>query len=288
MRILLTLFLVSLTLSCKNEKKESQISQPENATTEIEKTEEIETDTVENTAGSVEELFTKTVENAHKKKEFLKKEAVKFDIQLNFNNQERLNATITMFTNSSKILIQKKNGDQLLYDGERVYLTPRKAKDKGARFDMFTWTYFFGLPYKLNDPGTKWAMEQDRTLEKDGVEYSTAKLTFGENVGDAPDDWYLIYRDPSTQLIKSAVYIVTYGSNGDISKAEANPHAIVYNTYEEVAGIPIATSWSFHDWTAERGLGKQLGDAAISNISFLQVNPETFLPSNNSKTISQP
>lgn len=288
MKTVISILLICLFISCKKEKKTEVITNPQPTIEEFDNNDVPASDSASDSVGSIEGLFVKTIENAHQKDNFLNQGSVKFDINLNFGGKERLDATIMMLTNSSKVLIAKKNGDQLLFDGENSYISPKNAQQKGARFDMFTWSYFFGLPYKLDDPGTKWAMEQDRTLKKDGVEYATAKLTFGENVGDAPDDWYLVYRDPATQLIKSAVYIVTFGSDGDISKAEADPHAIVYEDYKNINNIPIATSWKFYDWSEDKGLGKQLGEATLSNISFSKTGSEVFEVPDNAKIISKP
>ncbi|UZO79417.1 hypothetical protein NBT05_10615 [Aquimarina sp. ERC-38] len=288
MKRILAIIGICTIISCKNEKKTDHSVDNEPIDNVEEGTPTIEPVTSTESVASVEDLFVKTIEKAHQKETFLNKKAVSFNIKISFGGKERFNGTVLQLTNSSKIILTESNGDQVLFDGKEVYLSPEDAKDKGARFNIFTWSYFFALPYKLNDPGTKWAMEQDRTLYKDDVEYATAKLTFGEGVGDAPDDWYLVYRDPASQLIKAAVYIVTFGSKGDIAKAEADPHAIVYDNYEMVENIPIATSWKFYEWSEDKGLGKELGEATLSNIKFLQANPGTFVIPDNAKKVSMP
>ena len=211
--------------------------------------------------------FPIAIENAHKKDEFLKHKAVQFDIALIFGGNERLNAKITTLTNSGKIKIEKKDSSSLVFDGDKAWIAPAAKNYEGARFDMFTWQYFFALPFKLTDNGTNWEMPEQRIMDSSKV--NSAKLTFGENVGDAPDDWYVIYQAEDKKLA-AAAYIVTL--NREVSTAEANPHAINYHNYETVDRVPFATKWTFHNWSQENGIENEIGEARISNIKF--VDPE--------------
>ncbi|MDH7446886.1 DUF6503 family protein [Aquimarina sp. 2201CG14-23] len=280
-RILITLLSIGILSSCNQNNKE------DNKETKVEVSEEITpvepNGGIGNGALSISDHFTKSIEKTHKKDKFLSHKAVSFDINIIFNGKEHLDGKITMLTNSSKIRIDKKDESTLIYDGEKIYLYPADANDKGARFDMFTWTYFFGLPYKLSDPGTKWEMQEDRKLNN--IAHSTAKLTFEAGTGDAPDDWYVIYADPVAKSLQAAAYIVTYGSDGDTSKAEEDPHAIRYKEFTNVNNIPFATKWEFYGWTSEKGMTDNLGEATISNITFLDNEVQLFDGPENAKVI---
>ncbi|AXT58446.1 hypothetical protein D1815_22795 [Aquimarina sp. AD1] len=279
-RILVVLLTISI-IGCNQKKKEKK--------TAPEVTETKDAIPVEPNGGigdgalSISDHFIKSIEKAHKKDKFLDHKAVSFYIKIIFNGKEHLEGKVTMLTNSSKIRIDKKDESKLIYDGEKVYLCPADANDKGARFDMFTWTYFFGLPYKLSDPGTKWEMQDDRTLNN--TIHSTAKLTFEAGTGDAPDDWYVIYADPVVKSLQAAAYIVTFGSDGDTSKAEADPHAIHYKDFTTIDSIPFATKWEFYGWTSEKGMTDKLGEATISDITFLENEGKLFDDPENSKII---
>ncbi|WP_298312488.1 DUF6503 family protein [uncultured Aquimarina sp.] len=278
------IFIVLLSivmLSC-NQKKEEKNKEPE--ATENKEPIPVEPDGgIGDGALSISNHFTKTIEKAHKKDKFLNHKAVSFYVNIIFNGKEHLDGKVTMLTNSSKIRIDKKDESKLIYDGENVYLCPADANDKGARFDMFTWTYFFGLPYKLSDPGTKLELQDDRMLNN--TKHSTAKLTFEAGTGDAPDDWYIIYADPVAKSLQAAAYIVTFGSDGDTSKAEADPHAIHYKEFTTVDDIPFATKWEFYGWTSEKGMTDKLGEATITDITFLEKEGELFDDPENSKII---
>ena len=285
MKILSTMLCIFLFLGCKKDIKKTEETTESVVEEEFEQNNiPVETDNgIGDGAESIEALYVQNIEKAHAKKAFLDHDAIQFDLQLFFGGKERLNGKIIMKTNSSQIKIIRTDGSELIYNGSQVYLNPSDADDKGARFAMFTWPYFFAMPYKLNDPGTNWAMEQDREI--DDKTYPTAKLTFDKGTGDSPDDWYLVYSDPETHVLKAAAYIVTYGSDGDVAKAQADPHAIVYENFEEINGVPIATEWQFHGWSPEKGMTKNLGNATLSNFQFVEKTQDMFVVPKNAKAL---
>ncbi|MBT8296476.1 MAG: hypothetical protein KJO51_08670 [Gramella sp.] len=227
--------------------------------------------------------FSENIEEAHNKAAFMNKEAISFDIVLKFGGNSRLDGKVSMTTNSSRVRLDRADGTSIIYDGKNVYMSPDTADVAGARFDIFTWQYFFAMPFKLTDPGTVWDKTQPKTL--DSLEYDTAKLSFKSNVGDSPDDWYVVYKDSKTNRLKAAAYIVTFSQ--DPEKAEENPHAIVYDEYKSIENIDLATKWSFHDWNEEEGIGKKLGEASLSNFRFFSPDANYFAVPANSKIVSK-
>ena len=242
-------------------------------------------------AGSMEEMLpavmalpiVEELEAAHKAPQFKQKQAVSLDIELYFRGKKRLEGTLISTPNSDGIRIEKKDGTVLAYDGEQVWMSPAPNGVGGARFDVFTWQYFFMAPFKLSDPGTNWEAMDDMMFE--GEAHTTAKLTFDNDTGDAPDDWYIAYKDKNTNLLDAMAYIVTFGASQE--EAEEEPHAISYHNYKEVEGIPIATEWEFWLWTEEKGLFDQLGEAKISNVKFVKVDESTFAAPEDSKEVGR-
>ncbi|PKV49950.1 hypothetical protein ATE84_1996 [Aquimarina sp. MAR_2010_214] len=281
MKNLWILIMVIIMSSCGNNKKQ------ENHTTDtIDNAKKIPVEPdggMGDGAVSIMDHHIKNIEKAHKKADFLKHKVVSFNIAISFGGKLRLDGKITMLTNSAKIRIDKKDESTLVYTGEKVFLCPEDANDKGARFDIFTWTYFFGMPYKLNDSGSKLELENMRALNE--VEYQTAKLTFEKGTGDSPDDWYIIYTDPKNHTIQATAYIVTFGSKGDITKAEGDPHIIQFQDFKTVEGIPFATKWKFYGWTEEKGITNELGEAIITDITFLEDEGSIFETPDNAKEI---
>ena len=210
--------------------------------------------------------FSEKVENAHKKETFLKRNAIQFDLQLFFGGTERFKGTITWATNSSKGLLAYSDGRTISVEGNEIEVSDTSMSMESARFTAYTWSYFFMLPYKLNDPGTKWNDYPDKDLN--GETYAVEKLTFEAGTGDAPDDWYIVYANTETMLTKVAAYIVTAGQS--VEEAEVDPHAIEYKNYKEIEGVPIAHDWVFWAWRESGGLTEELGNANLSNIQFVE------------------
>ena len=209
------------------------------------------------------------IEEAHQKEALLSYEAVQWDFKLNFGGKERLNAKLTVLTNSTKGLLEMGDSTQIFFDQDRVYYSPNRGSNKGVRFDAFTWSYFFLLPYKLTDPGTQWSSYNSTPIA--GKAYRSEKLSFEASIGDAPEDWYIVYANPSTHLLEVAAYIVT--ANKSVEKAEEDPHAIEYADFITVEGIPIALRWVFGEWRESKGLTQELGFGEVSNIKLLKEAP---------------
>jgi hypothetical protein len=216
--------------------------------------------------------FTERLESAHKKADFQKHNAVSFDIALYFNGTERMNGTMVLATNSSASRISLKDSSTILVNQDKIFYSPNLKDTSSVRFNAYTWSYFFMMPYKISDSGV--VLTENGRLISEGKTFPTQKMSFKKGIGDAPDDWYILYVDSVTNLLNTAAYIVSFGRTA--KEAEANPHAISYSSYKEVDGIPIATSWTFWEWNEKGGVTKKIGDATISNVKFLDVKKEYF------------
>lgn len=211
----------------------------------------------------------------HNIKDFYEHDVISFDIELTFNKKERLNATIYSKTNSSKVKVEKVDGTILLFDGKEVFIKPDSAIYGKARFDALTWSYFALAPFKFADDGTQWGEIKQLPLKNKKDSIQSIKLSFEDGVGDAPDDWYQVYVNEETGLLDAMAYIVTFG-NTTQDEAEKNPHAIVYSNYHHFEGAILAGQWKFYNWSAETGLGEQIGEAMLKNIQFMEETDDLF------------
>ncbi len=244
MKYLFTLAVLLTFLSCGNEPTKTEAPQ---------------------TVKKILSPYVSTVTEAHQLGKFSSKKVLQADLQLFFRGNERLNATLTLTTDSRRGKITLKDGKEIYINDNIVKASPEFDKPLSVRFDAYTWSYFLLLPYKLTDEGTKYSSFTSDSLNNE--KYLTQKLSFGSGVGDAPDDWYILYADEKTKLLTAAAYIVTKGKN--IEEAEKEPHAIKYEDYITVDGIPFASKWTFWDWSEKEGLSNQLGNANITNIKFI-------------------
>lgn len=178
-----------------------------------------------------------------------------------------------MNPSASKTRLVLDGGAIIVFDGEKAWITPKDAPYKKPRFDALTWPYFLAAPFKLDDSGVNLKSFGEKKLL--GKMYDVAKITFGSNVGDSPDDWYILYRDKETKQLKAMAYIVTYGKKGKSSAKE--PHAIVYNNVKKVKGVSLATDWKFYNWSLEKGVfGDSIGTASVSELEFKKNDDALF------------
>ncbi len=266
-KISLILILASLTLvQCTNA---TDNSAAENGT------EDTLTTTVNDTQPTNE--FVQRIEAAHNATKFRSNEAVSFNLQLTFGGNSRFDGNVILSPSMSKIKMTGTDSSTQIFDGEKMFASAMPADVNAARFNMFTWPYFFALPYKLSDEGARFAALGKKLFEGKGLE--TYKLTFDAGVGDSPDDWYIIYLNEDG-TIHAAGYIVTFKKSKE--EAEKNPHAIVYKNYKNIDDVPMATSWEFYNWNESTGItGEPIGKATLSDFAFPKVTEDFYsLPVN--------
>ena len=114
-----------------------------------------------------------------------------------------------------------------------------------ARFYHNLMFYFYAMPFLLADDGIVYS--DAASLEKDGLIYPGIKIGYEANIGDAPDDNYILYYHPKTKKMEWLAYTVTYGKEG---KSDQYSY-IKYNKWQEVNGLllPEELTW----YTVEEG-----------------------------------
>ncbi|NAS10803.1 DUF6503 family protein [Poritiphilus flavus] len=111
------------------------------------------------------------------------------------------------------------------------------------------YTYLYGLPMKLKDPGTILDPKvQEKTFK--GKTYLVLKVTYEESVGS--DIWYF-YFDPNTYAMEVYQF---YRKDPESPSGQKGGEYILLNGMEEVSGIkmPKVRSWYYNE--NEQFLGK--------------------------------
>ncbi|WP_405351014.1 DUF6503 family protein [Nonlabens sp. Asnod3-H03] len=108
-----------------------------------------------------------------------------------------------------------------------------------ARFYHNLMFYFYTMPFILADDGIVYS--ETASLEKDGISYPGIKIAYQSNVGDSPDDEYILYYHPESKKMEWLAYTVTRGQG---SKS-TDFHFIKYNKWQEVNGLllPEELTW---------------------------------------------
>ena len=212
-----------------------------------------------------------------------------FDID--FGGSDFVAGRMAFTPSLSHIRMELDDGGTIIYREGEVTVEPadyRRAAGPDSRFHVVTWPYFMALPYKLRDPGSSLKPADIQPLEPNLLA-PALKLTFGDGVGDAPDDWYLIFTGGEDQ-IHAAAYIVSYGADGEkLAEAEAKPSIIRYADPVHVDGVPFATRWSFHFWDPTDGMSPEpKGVGVLSDIELGPIDESQFEPAADARTIPAP
>ena len=216
--------------------------------------------------------FVAGVEKAHGAAAWPKGQALRADFTIRFGDKG-WEGTFTADPDMSLVRLDAKDGTTIVFDGKEVWMTPPDSRFSGPRFWIFTPPYFALLPFKLRNEGARLAPVGPKTI--DGVTYDVAKLTFAAGTGDAPDDWYFLFRDPKTGRLDATSYIVTYAR--DAAKSALEPHILRYLDFKTVDGVTLSTRWQFFNWDEAQGPhGGMLGEWTLANVKFVPITPATF------------
>ncbi len=219
------------------------------------------------------DAFAAAIGKAHGKAALQQHEALQARLTVEFGGQTMIEGTLLTDTAGGKVRIDLDNGTHFVFDGEQAWTSPADSPVQGGRFHVLTWSYFLLAPFKLQDPGAHLQDLGQRPF-RDGKSLPAAKLTFGSDVGDSPDDWYVVYGNDHHQL-RAMAYIVTFGKG--LSAAEKEPHAITYDQPTTLDGVTFFSHWQFWNWTAEQGVhGDRIGEVKLSDLRFVVPEAGTF------------
>ncbi|MEM1134809.1 MAG: DUF6503 family protein [Bacteroidota bacterium] len=175
-------------------------------------------------------------------------------------------------------LIDLKNRKTLLitdnyklgFDGEQAWVIPSKDAfgGKSIRFYHNLYFYFFSLPFVLADPGIEYEEMGEETV--DGKAYNVLKISYGENVGDSPEDNYICYFNKDDNMLDFIRYTVTYYSKEQSTKY----NALKYDDWQEINGMKLPLNMSFYTWE-DGSFGKQRSSAVFENVVFSNEVPNT-------------
>lgn len=158
------------------------------------------------------------------------------------------------------------------FDGKEVWVTPDKAAfGKGSpRFYHNLYFYFFAMPYVLADPGIKYKVMAQQTIE--GKQYNVVSIKYQANVGDAPDDEYIVYFDQSTNRMEYLFYTVTYYSKGPGEKY----NMLHYHNWQEVDGLWLPRVMSRMDYS-DGIIGEKKYDRTFTDVELSMDRPNQAL-----------
>ncbi len=218
-------------------------------------------------AASDTDAFVEKIETAHGADAWRQHAALETRLRVSgFGGGTIIDGTVLFDTPVGRSRIEPTGGVVMVFDGRRAWVWPPDAEVRRARFHLLTWPYFLAAPFKLRDPGVH-LEDRGEMLLQDGRKMPAVKVTFDPGTGDAPDDWYIVYRDPRTDRVAALAYIVTYGKS--VEQAEKEPHVAIYEDYQTVDGVALPTRIRFYDWSEDKGAyGDALGEVVVESMRF--------------------
>lgn len=120
------------------------------------------------------------------------------------------------------------------FDGTDAWLSPAEAEFKGsARFYHNLYFYFYAMPFVLADPGISYS--EVAPLSYEGKDYPGIKISYGDGVGDSPEDNYILYYDPETKQMAWLAYTVTFRT-----QQESDSYSLIrYPEWQAVNGLQL-------------------------------------------------
>ncbi len=141
-----------------------------------------------------------------------------------------------------KHLVETK-GHTIGADGKQVWLLDPEGDYEGnARFYHNLFFYFHAMPFVLADDGINYA-EAEPLVFQDKT-YPGILISYGENIGDSPDDEYYLYYNPETFQMEWLGYTVTYGKDG---KSD-NVKWIRYDDWKKTNGLLLPNSMTWYTY----------------------------------------
>lgn len=152
------------------------------------------------------------------------------------------------------------------WDGQQAWKHPSDASLKiNARFWSLAPYYFVGVPFVLADKGLKYELLEDEIIES--AIHHKVKVSFENGIGDAPDDYYIVYIDQETKFVDALIYIVSYPKffpNGGHSEEKF----MDYIGAQTVDGITLPKEYKTYLREGENGFVRHVTDVALTELSF--------------------
>jgi hypothetical protein len=92
------------------------------------------------------------------------------------------------------------------------------------------------------------------------------RITFAAGVGDAPDDYYIVYFSQASGLVRGLRYTVSYPAFFPDGGRSPEKLMLVQDLVS-TAGLRFATRLPTFEWSDESGQGAQLTEITISDMT---------------------
>lgn len=125
---------------------------------------------------------------------------------------------------------------RIAFDGKEAWSAGERKGLAAAppRFTAWRNFYLLNIPFVIHDEGVYLSDLSEAKLPGTNKAFKTVKMTFGEDTGDTPKDYYLLYINPDSNTLAALEYNMTFASmlpNG----MESLPTSLL--TFEEYTSV---------------------------------------------------
>ncbi len=142
---------------------------------------------------------------------------------------------------------------EFAWTGDRAWIAPPDIEQPNPRFWALSGFYFQQIPFVFADPGVNYDAVPDESI--DGTPHDMVRITFGDDVGDAPDDSYTLYLDKETGRVDAIRYTVTFGRDVG-SEADLSETFFDYQDYVTVDRLTVPTRFEGYAYSDAEGIGE--------------------------------
>ncbi|MEE9268936.1 MAG: hypothetical protein V3V49_01610 [Candidatus Krumholzibacteria bacterium] len=108
--------------------------------------------------------------------------------------------------------------------------------------------YVLNLPWIASGPDVHLDDPTTGTIPGSDKEYTAIRVTFAPTTVKSPDDYFVLYIDPDTRLMKAIEYNVTYGAMLDAMGLPAEMKSMgplfhVFDAFRDVEGLKMPASY---------------------------------------------
>lgn len=194
---------------------------------------------------------------------------------LDDNAQRDSYQTIDTWSNKAKHTSATDSTAHFGWNGTTAWV---KAKDSTAfaydtKFWALTPIYFLGQPFILDGQGVNLELLPQKVYKEKNND--VVKVTFDAGTGDAPDDYYILYFDADSHQLSVIRYIVSYPAyfkdGGHLPEKFMD-----LSEYKTVDGITFPTLYKTH-WLLENQVpGEYITKIEVSDIEFTNNLEDNF------------
>lgn len=130
---------------------------------------------------------------------------------------------------------------RIAFDGQEAWSVGERKGLAAAppRFTAWRNFYLLNIPFVIHDHGVYLSDLSEGKLPGQDKSYKTVKMTFGEDTGDTPKDYYLLYIDPANYTLAALEYNMTFASMLPQGMESLPTSLLTFEQYSEVNGFQM-------------------------------------------------